>query len=269
MRTLVHLSDLHFGRIDSALLAPLEAVIQRIRPDVVVVSGDLTQRARKSQFMQAKAFLDRLPRPQVVVPGNHDIPLYNIVERMGAPLRKFRRYVESDLSPAFVDDEVMVLGVNTARSAVVKGGRVNVAQLRALSERFCAADKAIVKVLVSHHPFDVGPGDDESDIIGRAGAAMQVMAECGVDVLLAGHLHTSRAASTGTRYAVGGYEALVVSAGTATSTRGRGEANAFNVLQLCKARVDVQRFEWNSPSRQFGPGLCERFERTPEGWRCS
>ncbi|MDQ2735934.1 MAG: metallophosphoesterase, partial [Pseudomonadota bacterium] len=221
------------------------------------------------EFIQAKAFLDRLPRPQVVVPGNHDIPLYNIVERMGAPLGKFRRYVESDLSPAFVDDEVMVLGVNTARSAVVKGGRVNIAQLRALSDRFCAADKAIVKVLVSHHPFDVGPEGDAGDIVGRANAAMRVMAECGVDVLLAGHLHTSRAASTGARYAVGGYEALVVSAGTATSTRGRGEANAFNVLQLCKEQVDVQRFEWNPPTRQFARGSCLKFERSSEGWRRS
>ena len=116
MRTLVHLSDLHFGRVDAALLAPLRALVERLEPDVVVVSGDLTQRARSGQFQQARVFLDSLPGPQIVVPGNHDVPLYNVFSRFLTPLVKYRRHVTDDLSPEYVDEEIAVLGINTARS---------------------------------------------------------------------------------------------------------------------------------------------------------
>ncbi|MGZ8265598.1 MAG: metallophosphoesterase, partial [Burkholderiales bacterium] len=99
MRTLVHLSDLHFGRVNEAVLGPLARRIGAIAPDVVVVSGDLTQRARKRQFRAARAFLDTLPTPQIVVPGNHDIPLYNVFARFLTPLRNYRRYIGNDLEP--------------------------------------------------------------------------------------------------------------------------------------------------------------------------
>ena len=115
MRTLVQISDLHFGRIDPLLLDPLAAAIDAIGPDVVVVSGDLTQRARDAQFRAARAFLDRLPMPQVVVPGNHDVPLYDVVRRFVSPLARFRRYIERDPAPFFRDDHVAVLGINSAR----------------------------------------------------------------------------------------------------------------------------------------------------------
>jgi predicted MPP superfamily phosphohydrolase len=95
----VHLSDLHFGKMDDALLNPLVESVDALLPDVVVVSGDLTQRARTVQFLQARAFLARLPLPQGVVPGNHDVPLHNIVQRLLRPLEKFQRHIESNLSP--------------------------------------------------------------------------------------------------------------------------------------------------------------------------
>ena len=266
MRTLVHLSDLHFGRVDALLLEPLEQTVKALSPDVLVVSGDLTQRARSAEFVQARAYLDRLPAPQVVVPGNHDVPLYNLVARLLSPLEKFRRHIEPDLSPSHVDAEVAVLGVNTARSLVIKNGRINATQARALRDAFRDLPAAVVKVVVTHHPFDVPPDVDADERVGRADMAMRVFAECGVDVLLAGHLHVSRAADTGRRYALSGYEALVVSAGTATSTRGRGEANSFNVLRLEKERVEIDRYAWNESSRTFGVAAREAFERKLGGW---
>ena len=101
MRTIVHLSDLHFGKVDLAVLTPLAEAVGALAPDVVVVSGDLTQRARTAQFLEAKAFLARLPLPQVVVPGNHDVPLHNIVHRLVRPLEKFQRYIEPKLGLRF------------------------------------------------------------------------------------------------------------------------------------------------------------------------
>ncbi|HEX7558185.1 MAG TPA: metallophosphoesterase, partial [Usitatibacter sp.] len=122
MRTLVHISDLHFGRVDSALLVPLRERIEALAPHLVVVSGDLTQRATREQFREAKAFLDTLPQPQVVVPGNHDVPLYNVFQRVLSPLGKYLSIVTSDLEPSYIDDEIAVVGVNTARSLTWKRG---------------------------------------------------------------------------------------------------------------------------------------------------
>src|SRR5919112_1608165 len=121
MRTLVHLSDLHFGRVDASVVGPLVAAIEDLRPDVVAVSGDLTQRARDEQFREAREFLDRLPRvPQIVVPGNHDVPLWNAFKRFLQPLEGFRRFITDDLEPFYSDDEIAIIGVNTARSLTVK-----------------------------------------------------------------------------------------------------------------------------------------------------
>ena len=117
MRTLVHLSDLHFGRVDHTLLAPLRTLVERIDPDVLVVSGDLTQRAKPEQFEEARAWLDTLPGPQIIVPGNHDISLYNVFRRFVKPLARYRRYITDDLDPFYLDDEIAVVGVNTAISS--------------------------------------------------------------------------------------------------------------------------------------------------------
>ena len=267
MRTLVHLSDLHFGRLDPLLLMPLVECVHALSPDVVVVSGDLTQRARTTEFLQAKEFLARLPGPRIVVPGNHDVPLHNLVHRLLRPLEKFRRYIEPSLSPSFIDPEIAVLGVNTARSLVVKNGRINEVQLRSLREAFGVLPEEVVKVVVTHHPFDVPSHIGASQRVGRAGIAMAEFAQCGVDVLLAGHLHTSRAGDTGARYALSGYGALVLNAGTATSTRGRGEANAFNLVRLEKNRVGVKRFEWLHESQRFSPADHQLFVREHKGWK--
>lgn len=266
MRTVVHLSDLHFGKVDAALLTPLVEAVSACAPDVVVVSGDLTQRARTAQFLEAKTFLARLPQPQIVVPGNHDVPLHNIANRLFKPFEKFQRYIEPNLTPSVVDAQIAIVGLNSARSLVMKGGRVNVEQLDSLRAAFERVGDDVIKVVVTHHPVDVAADVDAGERVGRAELAMAMFAQCGVDVLLAGHLHTSRSAGTGERYALSGYEALMVSAGTATSTRGRGEANAFNVLRLEKQRVEIERFEWSAEHRRFGPASKEIFERKLKGW---
>src|SRR5450759_3359106 len=141
MRTLIHLSDLHFGRVDEAIIQPLIERINTIEPDLVVVSGDLTQRARTKQFKQARRFLDALPQPQIVVPGNHDIPLHDIFSRFMRPLQKYQRYVTNDLDPVYVDDEIAVLGINTARSLTFKDGRVNEEQIANLRARLQPLDQ--------------------------------------------------------------------------------------------------------------------------------
>jgi 3',5'-cyclic AMP phosphodiesterase CpdA len=266
MRTLVHLSDLHFGRTDDALIKPLAELVKKIAPDVVVVSGDLTQRARTEQFKEARRFLNTLPNPQIVVPGNHDIPLHNIFSRFMRPLAKYRRYINDEVEPVYIDEEIAVIGINTARSLTIKDGRVSEKQIAHIRERLCSLGSHITKIIVTHHPFDVPNHYDADQLVGRAPLAMEIFANCGADLLLAGHLHASHTGDTSARYKIGDYSALVVQAGTATSTRGRGESNSFNVIRVSSSLVIVERFSWDAQLNTFALTSTEAFEAVANGW---
>ena len=263
-RKIVHISDIHFGRVDPQILDPLVEAVRRIAPDVVVVSGDLTQRARNEEFVAARAFLDRLPSPQIVVPGNHDVPLYNVYERFVERLERYKRYITPELEPCYVDAEIAVLGTNTARSLTWKGGRINARQIARIKERLSALDKHVTKIVVTHHPFDLPPGFSESHLVGGARFAMGHLAECGADLLLAGHMHVSSVSRTVLRYQIAGHSALVVQAGTATSTRGRGEVNSFNCILTEGGLVKIARWIWDRSA--FVPSDQESFSKTPDGW---
>lgn len=267
MRTLVHLSDLHFGSVDERLLDPLRRQIEAIDPHLVVISGDLTQRARSEQFEQARDFLDQLPQPQLVVPGNHDVPLYNPFKRFVNPLKNYRRHITADLEPFYCDEEIAVAGINTARSLTFKDGRINQEQMALLEERFNALDEPITKIVVTHHPFDLPPSEGDGDLVHRAGKAMKVFSACGADVLLSGHMHMSHAGSTATRYLLGGYAALAIQAGTATSTRERGEANSFNAIHIDRDEVRLEGYRWQEGAGAFAIAVRKTFVRDAQGWR--
>jgi 3',5'-cyclic AMP phosphodiesterase CpdA len=268
MRTIVHLSDLHFGRIDETLLEPVVRTVAEIKPNVVVVSGDLTQRARSQQFKDAREFLDKLPSPQIIVPGNHDVPMHNVFARFLQPLDKYKEYITDDLSPFYADDELAVMGINTARSLTIKDGRINETQIAAISERLCPYPDEVVKIIVTHHPFDLPEGHHrDEDLVNRAQLAMEALARCGADVLLAGHLHVSHTGHSSARYKIAGHSALVVSAGTATSTRGRGETNSFNVLRVKHPFINVERLSWQPEKGAFNTSSSEHFRHSSEeGW---
>jgi 3',5'-cyclic AMP phosphodiesterase CpdA len=268
VRTLAHLSDLHFGRTDPALHEPLRRSLHALAPDLVVVSGDLTQRARAKQFREARDYLDALPKPQLVVPGNHDVPLYDVVRRFFNPLGRYRRIVSEDTEPVFQDAELAVVGVNTARSLVFKGGRINDRQVARIRERLCDLDGDVTKIVVSHHPFDVPDGSDQADqIVGRARRALEKLAGCGADLFLSGHLHATHVGHTADRYRIAGLSALVVQAGTALSTRERGEANSYNVLRVSSRRIAIEARTWDGAD--FAPRSTQSYDHVDGGWNAA
>ena len=267
MNKIAHISDIHFGDAHPEVVERLVEKVCELEPDLVVVSGDLTQRARSKQFRAARGFLDRLPPTQLIVPGNHDVPLYNIFDRFLKPLTKYKRYITDDLKPEFHTDGLSVFGLNTTRSFTIKGGRVNIEQVEDLATRLAAVSDESVKMIVTHHPFDLPEGFDEDDIVGRAEEVMPRLVECGADVFLAGHLHVSHITHSARRYRLDdGYSALIIQAGTAASLRERGEENSFNLIELDHPVLTVKRFECPMPETGFRLATTEQFTMTEKGW---
>lgn len=265
MRTIAHISDLHFGREDRNILPALRAAITEAAPNVVVVSGDLTQRARTGEFVAARQFLDTLPKPQIIVPGNHDIPLYNLYYRWRSPLKKYRRYISNDLEPFVNDSEIAVLGLNTARSLSFKNGRLNGEQVASSCMRMREIPQVGMRIVVTHHPFDVATSRESGDIVGRAEMAMAEFTRCKIDVILTGHLHTSRTSNSAQQYGAGPYT-LFIQAGTATSIRQRGELNSWNLIKISGDQLVVDCMSWIPDRGNFEVIRTEQFTRTTIGW---
>ncbi len=270
MTTIAHISDVHFGREDPVIVRGLLHAIAEAAPDIVVVSGDLTQRARKKQFEAARNFLNDLPEvPQIVIPGNHDVALTSLMDRAIKPFKRFKRYITPELSPYYEDDEIAIAGINTVRLATVNDGRIKPKVVQIACEQLAGSGKNKARVVVTHHPMDVKPGNWKERTVSRSKSAMKQFGKIGVDLFLSGHLHTRRTISTSARYKFKGYSAVVVHAGTAVSTRRRGEPNGWNIIRISEVGADfgsieIEPMQWDGS--QFKPMPVERYGKGANGW---
>jgi len=268
MTRIVHLSDLHFGAHDEKLVDAVEWQVDKLKPDLVVVSGDFTQRARTDQFRQACEFLEGMrDRGHEVlgVPGNHDVPLYDVLRRFLSPLARYRRFIDESLCPFVELRGVAVLGINTARSLTFKDGRINRNQVDFIRETFARTSSEAMRILVTHHPlFSLQVGGEMERAIGRQELALDAIEESGVDILLAGHNHhasSQDASDLVTR--VGGV--LLVQAGTATSTRVREQEQSFNTIDVRERSAVVTINAWNGDD--FVPSDSKRYEWQDGKWK--
>jgi 3',5'-cyclic AMP phosphodiesterase CpdA len=269
MRTIAHISDIHFGKINMRAVEGLVADLAGRTPSLVVVSGDLTQRARAEQYRQAAEFLARIPRPQLVVPGNHDIPLYNVVHRFGSPLKNYCSFITRDLAPVYRDDEMLVVGLNTARPLSFsllgfwKDGRISPKQLDWMRQAIADVPASVFKVAVTHHPFVPPSIDCRREIIGGAGPALATMEQCGVELLLAGHLHTGYHGDVRTYHLKVKRSILSLQAGTTTSTRLRDAPNSYNWITIDAEKVSIEVRAWDG--RKFHTSTTAAIPRCQSG----
>lgn len=255
MREIFHISDVHFGPPHRPEVSDgVIAFIEERRPDVVVLSGDLTQRAKPLQFQQARAFVDRIPVPTVVVPGNHDVPLYRVWERAFAPFGAYRKYFSKELEPIYRDEELLIVGVNTAFNWTLKDGRITLGRLLELAELMEAAPDHLLKVIVAHHHVIPPPNFGTQRVLTNAYEAIDLFSSVGVDLILSGHLHQTYIGNSEEFYPKGRPPVVILHSGTTTSSRGRGserEANTCNWIVVDDKSMAVDHLRWHPDLGRF------------------
>ncbi len=268
MLTILHISDLHFGppyisNVGEALLR----LAPRLRPDVTVASGDFTQRAKRDQFEQARAFLDRLPpAPRVVVPGNHDVPLYRVAERMRDPLGLYRRFISPELNQTLeVDGAVFVALDSTSPRSAISNGRIHRGQLEYCANAFRKAPADAARIIVAHHHFAPAPDYARDQTMPKSKRAIQKFTELGVDLILGGHLHRAYIGNSLDVYPGNGDRGIIiVQSGTSTSRRGRArerEKNSFNVITVGPEMLRIQHYMYFDDIESFEPISQHHFPR--------
>ena len=260
MTRLVQISDLHFGTVDQDLLEPLAQAIDKAAPDLIIMAGDFVQRARASQFRQAADFMARLGRPWLGVPGNHDIPLYNLPLRLFDPFRTYRRWISPDLTPSVDLDGVRVIGVNTTDPYAHQRGRLGEDSVERVGAAISSAGDRLI-VVVAHHPFHQTPDVEKKLMVGAA-AALEHWGDCGPHILMSGHLHQWLVEPFIRRN--GANMTLQLHCGTGLSTRRRGHPNDFAIVDCAGDSVTITRMV--AKAGTFEAEGVTHYTMTDAGW---
>lgn len=277
MPTLLHISDLHFGPpYHPEIGEALQRFAASLAPDVIVASGDFTQRAKEEQFAAAREFLDRLPpAPLVVTPGNHDVPLYRVAERLFHPLDLYRKYIREELDTVLRVPGAVIVSLNsTSPHRNITNGRLSRWQLDFAREAFEGTPPEVQRIVVAHHHLAPPPDFEGAETMPNAKRALDAFVEMRVDVILGGHLHRAYIGNSLDVYAGRDREhgIVIVQSGTTTSRRGRArerEKNSLNVLRIDRRMIRVTHYMYFDDSGGFLPvsrHIFFRGGRPPRGW---
>jgi 3',5'-cyclic AMP phosphodiesterase CpdA len=253
--TVVQLSDPHFGTERPEVVEAAVALVQSLRPELIVLSGDITQRARRAQFARAAAFVARLEAPALLaVPGNHDIPLFDLLARGFAPYANYSRVFGEDLEPSFESAELLVLCVNTTRWRRHKHGEVSALQVERVARRLEQASHGQLRMVVTHQPVHVTRAADENNLLRGAEQAVRRWSAAGADLVAGGHIHLPYVRPLSERFSNLSRRAWAVQAGTAVSHRTRdGIPNSLNVISTATgAKCSIERWDYDAARSSFG-----------------
>ncbi len=261
MPKILQISDLHFGPhyVPEAGEA-LQRIAPTLEPEVIVMSGDFSQRAKRRQFEQARAFIDRLPPvPKLLIPGNHDVPLYRIVERLLKPHGLYRELICEDLNPVLSVDGLILVGLDsTSPRRAISNGRIHRAQLAHCAEVFAGVAPETVRIVVAHHHFAPGPDYLHDRTMPKARRAIDCFVDQGVEMILGGHLHRSYIGNS-LDFFPGNHRdrgIIIVQCGTSTSSRGRGRErneNTFNLIEVGPHVLTVVHYLYFEARDRFFP----------------
>ena len=257
MTLLLQISDTHFGTERPEVLQALLGLAHHEKPDVLVLSGDITQRARAVQFRQARHFCDQLEIPRMLaLPGNHDIPLFNIFARIFHPYAAYLRAFGPELERWLQTPSLCVIGVKTTRRWRHKNGEVSAAQIERVCRQLARATAQQLRVVVVHQPVHVLRPSDEHDRLRGWEPAVRAWAAAGADIVMGGHIHLPYVCDLSASVKGLPRRLWCVQAGTAVSSRIRREApNSVNLLRydagLAETGCSVERWDYQGATGRF------------------
>jgi 3',5'-cyclic AMP phosphodiesterase CpdA len=257
MSLLLQVSDTHFGTERAPVVQALLELAAAQRPDLVVLSGDITQRARRAEFAAARRLVERMAAPATLaIPGNHDVPLFNIAARLLDPYGAYARAFGGDLEPSYEAHDLLVLCVNTTRARRHKHGEVSGRQIERVAQRLRACPPQKLRIVVTHHPMHVPAGSDEGNLLRGHAAAARAWAAAGADLVMGGHIHLPFFRPMSERLPGLARPLWVVQAGTALSHRVRpgAEANSVNVVRTGQGACTVERWDHEAAGNRFRLG---------------
>lgn len=259
MIRIAHISDLHFGQEIPELVEALVAELNIECPDLIAVSGDLTQCASAEEFQAARAFLDRLPQPVLVVPGNHDVPAYHLAMRFAAPWARWKRWLSDELEPVVSEEDFCAVGINSARPwgpyLDWSRGRIGLDQIARVEAIFSERSEGL-NIVVAHHPFLLTQPGENRRTIERADLALPRLRNAGVDLMLGGHVHLA--------YSGVASGMVVAQTGTSLSSRLKGESNSYNLIRANSDTIGIATMAWRE--RRFVCDGTAYYSKTADLW---
>lgn len=258
MSVILQISDTHFGTERPAVVEALLELARAQQPNLIVLSGDITQRARHTQFVAAAHFRDEIARSaqaMLIVPGNHDIPLFNVAARVLRPYANYERSFGSELEPSFASTELLVIGLNTTRWWRHKHGELSLEQIARVAERLRAATPQQLRVVVTHQPLQVTRTSDVNNLLRGYEQAVKTWSDAGADIFMGGHIHLPYVRRLGAGLPGFSRQTWVVQAGTAVSHRIReGVSNSINIIRSeapLGAVCTLERWDFDARSQRF------------------
>lgn len=255
MSTLIQISDPHFGTEQPPVVAALLAFVRRVQPSAAVLSGDITQRARRAQFAAAKRFVDQLGVPHcLVIPGNHDIPLFNVVARVLFPYAGFERVFGAILEPQLECDAFQLICLNTTRPSRHKDGEISNEQIERVARQLREAKGGRLRIVVTHQPVHVLRASEVHNRVHGYHEAVQAWADAGADIIMGGHIHLPYVALLGEHFPELTRRCWAVQAGTAVSHRVRAKhPNSVNLIHYSTGseQCSVERWDYDAMSADF------------------
>ena len=269
MLTVLHISDLHFGPFYlPAIGESLLRIAPALEADVIVASGDFTQRAKPEQFAQAREFLAKLPPlPLIVTPGNHDVPLYRFIERMFRPYDNYMEYVSPNLDVAHRVKNAIFVSLNSAAPyQAITNGRIHRRQLEWAAQQFDEETRSMIRIIVAHHHFAPSPDYEHQEVMPKARRALDLFVRHRVDMILGGHLHRAYIGNSLDVYPGEDREhgIIIAQCGTTTSRRGRvreREKNSFNLITITDATIHITHYMHFDDAGGFAPVSRHEFPR--------
>jgi 3',5'-cyclic AMP phosphodiesterase CpdA len=272
--TILHASDVHFGKpYNPTVGEAFQAVARSVTADLIVVSGDFTQRAKVREYQAAREWLDRLPPvPTVVCPGNHDVPLYRVIERIFAPYRNYRAYISEQLDTVTHVPGLTVVQLNsTAPLRHIVQGRITREQLDFAARAFAGSDPDDTRILVAHHHFAPAPDYEGDRAMPGAKEVLDELTRLEVEMILGGHLHRAYIGNSLDVYPGSDREhgIVIVQSGTTSSRRGRARErakNSFNLVRIAEDHLEITHFMYFSDLGRFAPFSMHAFPRRNSQW---